>query len=241
MTALLAIGLMLACSACTSTSTGGKNLDTRIHAYLLAHPEVLIEMQEINARNAEAIRIAQMRDLVRANADALFRDDRDASAGPKDARIVIAVFEDYQCGHCKMEAAPVIAGLLQEHPDVRIVFKEFPIFGDKSQTAARLAIAAARQGKFLPVYKALMAAPELDDAVIDKILAANDVNVAQARTVANSAAILAQLDDVFRLAGKMNVRGTPAFIVGDEVIVGADTDRIEQLIAGEKHRAEGTR
>jgi protein-disulfide isomerase len=167
---------------------------------------------------------------VRAHAAEIFDDGRDPSVGPRGAKTVIALFSDYQCGHCKAEAAPGVAKLLREHPDVRFVFKEYVIFGARSQSAAGLAIAAARQGRYFPVFEAMMATPQLSDAQIDRILGAAGVDVARAHATARSPEVQAQLGDVTRLARVLGVDGTPTFVVGDRMIVGADIDQLEQAI-----------
>jgi protein-disulfide isomerase len=180
------------------------------------------------------------RETVLAHAAQIFEDRRDPSVGPKDAKTVIALFSDYQCGHCKAEAAPGVAKLLEEHSDIRIVFKEYPIFGARSQSAARLAIAAARQGRYLPVFQAMMATPQLSEAQMDRILGANGVDLEQAHATARSPAVQVQLDDVTRLAHALGVDGTPTFVVGDRMIVGADMDQLEQAIGRAPPRHDGS-
>jgi protein-disulfide isomerase len=220
------------CAAAAPKPAEDKALNDKIHAYLVAHPEVLLEMQDALSRKQAAGKSS----VARARAARLFLDARDPAAGPKDAGVVIALFQDYQCGHCKAEAMPAVFKLMAEHPDVRFVFKEHPIFGAKSQAAARAAIAASKQGKYLPVFKALMAATALDDAKIDEILKANGVDLSRAHADEDSPALAKQIDDVATLGEELEVEGTPTFVVGDKVILGADIGEIEQAIAGIKKR-----
>ena len=132
-----------------------------------------------------------------------------------------------------------MARLLEEHPDIRIVFKEYPIFGARSQAAAKLAIAAARQGRYFAVFEAMMATPQLGTAQMDRILGANGVDLEQAHATARSPEVQAQLDDVTRLARALGVDGTPTFVIGDRMIVGADMDQLEQAIGHTPPRQDG--
>jgi len=198
----------------------------KVHAWLLAHPEVLVEMTEaLEARSA-----ARKQSAVKSRAARLFHDPRDPAVGPAKAKVVIALFQDYQCGHCKAEAMPEVVKLVKANPDLRVVFKELPIFGAKSEAAARAAIAAARQGKYFPVFQALMADGKLDAAAIDAALKANGVDLGRAHADAADKATTALLDDNRTLAGEVGADGTPAFIIGDKVVIGADIEEIEKAI-----------
>lgn len=204
----------------------------KVHAWLLAHPEVLIEMTQA----LDAKQTAQKQSAVKSYTAQLFSDPRDPSVGPKNAKIVIALFQDYQCGHCKTEAVAAADKLLADYSDVRIVFKELPIFGPKSQSAARVAIAASHQGKYFPVFKALMADRSLDTAAINAVLKSAGVDVKRAHADADSQAITTQLLDNEKLAREVGVEGTPTFVVGEHVIIGADMEEIEKAISELRHQ-----
>lgn len=199
----------------------------KVHDWLIAHPEVLEEMtQALEARQA-----AKIAKIVKSRSAQLFSDPRDPAVGPKKAKVVIALFQDYQCGHCKVEAMPAVVQLVKDHPDLRIVFKELPIFGGKSDAAARAAIAAARQGKYFGVFQALMADRKLDAASIDAALKANGVDLKRAHADAADRTTTALIEDTEALAREVGANGTPTFIIGDKVIIGADVEEIEQAIA----------
>src|SRR5205814_2040251 len=119
-----------------------------------------------------------------------------------------------QCGYCKL-AAPQVVQLSKEHPDVRFVFKEFPIFGGVSDTAAKLALTPQVKAKGLEVYQAWMAERHLDDAGLDRTLTAAGVDPVAARKAAQDPAIERQVMDVRALATALRIEGTPAFVVGD--------------------------
>ncbi|HEX4708826.1 DsbA family protein, partial [Phenylobacterium sp.] len=139
-------------------------------------------------------------------------------------------FFDYRCGYCKL-AAPDVVKLINENPDVRFVFKEFPIFGAVSDTAAKIALTEPAKAKGVELYKALMADRALDDAALDRHLAEVGVNPAAARKDADQPLIARQLLDTHALAEALRIEGTPAFIVGQTMIPGADMTALRAAIA----------
>ena len=100
-------------------------------------------------------------------ADALFHQANDPMTGNPNGKITVVEFFDYQCPHC-IDMTPVIDGLVKKNPDVKVVFKEFPIRGQMSELAARAALAAHAQGKYFELHKALMESkqePLTEDAI----------------------------------------------------------------------------
>jgi protein-disulfide isomerase len=186
----------------------------RVYAYLMEHPEVLREVSEkLQAKETAA------------SSGMLENDPRDFVANPKGA-ITVVEFFDYRCSFCIRAAGPV-AELIKANPDVRFVFKELPIFGATSTSAARGALAAKDQGKdYLAIHHALMSTPGLDQAAIDRILVANGVDMSKADVTA----LESHLDDNHKLASAVGVNGTPTFIVGDSTIPGADMDALNTAI-----------
>ncbi len=128
--------------------------------------------------------------------------------------------------------------LIQTNPDVRVVFKEFPIFGPTSERAAAGAIAVKKAGgDYLGVYHDFMAARPLDVAAIDAILRTRGVDPAKLDQPELKAAATQQLTDVRNLAIALDIQGTPAFIVGDTLIPGEDLAAVKAAI--EKARGKG--
>ena len=217
----------LALSACQKQADA--EFGAKVRAYLLEHPEVLEEM---------ALKLREKQTLAAAKASAatvnkyrqqLERDPRDVVINPNGEFTVVEFF-DYRCGYCKV-VAPEMMKLMQENPDVRFVFKEFPIFGEVSETAARIALTAEGKTKALQLYKALMEDRGLDEAALDRHMVEAGLDPATVRKAAGSPAITEQLDDVRTLAQALGLQGTPAFIIGDYVIPGADLDAVKAAIA----------
>ena len=235
--ALLALaGLTL--TACQKSDDAA--FGQRVRAYLLSHPEVLQEVaQKLDARQAAA----EANDQRRAKAllpglrPAIERDPRDFVANPGGA-VTVTEFYDYRCPHCA-EAAPKVMALIQANPDVRFVFKEMPIFGPTSEHAARAALAVkTAHGDSLGVYQAFMNARPLDDAAIDRIALRNGAQAADLSPAA-APAVNAHLAQTAALFTKLSLGGTPAFIVGDSIILGADMPAVDIAIARTRAKARG--
>ncbi len=235
-TVLALAALALSATGCSARDAASdKAFGAKVRAYLLEHPEVLQEaMSRLQAKeDATAAAVAQA--AISHNRTAIERDARDPATGPAAGKIVVTEFFDYRCPYCKA-SAPEIPTLLKRHPDVRLVYKEFPILSPESDRAARLALAAAKQGKYEPVHQALMKAAKLDDATMEAILAQAGVDVARARADAQSAQITAQIADVHALGREIGVTGTPAFVVGEKVENGWSEPALEAdlVAAGSK-------
>lgn len=218
----------LALSACQKPEDDDA-FGQKVRAYLLKHPEVIEEA-------VVKLRQNQMLDQAKAGASnvAKFRtqleqDPRDLVINPK-GEITIVEFFDYRCGYCKV-VAPEVVKLLQENPDVRLVLKEFPIFGEVSDTAARMALTPQGKTKGLELYKAWMSDRGLDEAALDRHLQEAGLDPAAVRKAADSPEIAAQIRDIRLLAGALGLEGTPAFVIGDYLIPGADMGAVRAALA----------
>jgi protein-disulfide isomerase len=194
----------------------------KVEKYLYAHPEV-VEVA-ITLRNAEnfAPRVAKYRTQLTA-------DPRDLVINPK-GKITVVEFFDYRCGYCKL-VAPDVVKLVQDNPDVRVVFKELPIFGEVSDTAARMALTPQAKAKGFKLYASLMADNGLDEAGLDRHLSDAGLDPAVVRAAAASPQVQAQLLETRALAGALGVEGTPAFVVGDYMIPSANIAAVRAAIA----------
>jgi protein-disulfide isomerase len=229
--------LAVAATACSRAPAGDKAFEERVHAYLIAHPEVLQEMQIAYVRKQQTAAVERARPLIQQHKTEIFADARDPYVGPKDARVTVVQFADYRCPHCKTEATPAVLAMIKKYPDVRFVFKEYPIFGVPSQAASRAALAAWKKGKYLPVYEQMMAQPDLDSAAIVQILQKNGIDPTEAARIGGAGDVTTHLIDVQKLAAQLGVDGTPAFIIGDTMVPGADMAEVERLIVEARKKA----
>lgn len=229
-----AIGLVAACaqdSSAQSSTMSRADVEEIVRDYILENPEIiedaLIELGERQkAEEAEAARRA-----VADNADALFQNAADYTIGPDDAAVTVVEFFDYRCGYCK-RATDFVAGLPAAYDgDVRVVFKELPILSPESRQAALAALAAGEQGKYFEMHVALMESrSDFSESAINAVAEAAGVDVDRMRADMESTDVQKQLSDSVALARALNVTGTPAFIVGDQTVPGANTPAVTRLI-----------
>jgi protein-disulfide isomerase len=146
--------------------------------------------------------------------DKLFHQANDPIGGNSRGRITIVEFFDYQCGYC-LKMAPIIANIIKNNPNVRIVFKDFPIRGPLSETAARVALAANKQGRYYVFSHSLLTATSpLTVNRLFVIAKQHHLNVHKLRKDMASTAISNQLAANNALAEELNVTGTPTFYIG---------------------------
>jgi protein-disulfide isomerase len=227
--AAFALALALSLAGCKQADEAfGK----KVHAYLMAHPEVIEEAAQKLQQNRAAQADTAARQAIPKHRAELERDPRDFVANP-DGKLTVVEFFDYRCGYCKL-AAPEVLKIIENNPDVRFVFKEMPIFGDVSDRAAKIALTQAGKGQGLALYQGWMAEKALDDAAIDRHLRNAGLDPAETRKAADAPEIARQIADVHALATALKIEGTPAFVVGDVMIPGADMDALRTAITKAK-------
>jgi protein-disulfide isomerase len=231
------LSILAACAvALAGCERSDQAFDNRVHAYLLKHPEVLQEVADALHAKEEARAVAMSEQAIGPNRPAIERDPRDFVANPNGA-VTVTEFYDYRCPHC-INAAPAVLKLIKNNPDVRFVFKEYPIFGPKSETAAAAAIAVKRAGgDYLGVYSEFMAARPLDEAAIDRILGEHGIKPDALQKPDFQQAATDQLVATQQLAAGLGLTGTPAFIIGDTVVPGDRMDAVQAAIASARTQA----
>ena len=239
--ALSSLALTSACHAQPPESPADVAFGKRVRAYLLAHPEVLEEaIAKLQARE-DAAKATDARAAIASRRTLLEQDPRDPVLGNVKGAVTVVEFFDYRCPFCKA-AEPDVEKLLADNPDIRLVLKEFPILDLEDQShisedASRAALAARAQGRYGPVHRALLADKHLDENGIVTVLKAAGVNAAQAQAVESAPATTTQIADVRALAHALGVDGTPAFVVGDTMIAGAQMDLLRAAIAAQRQAA----
>lgn len=226
----VAVTAALALSACQKQADA--EFGAKVRAYLLEHPEVLQEM---------AIKLQEKEKLAEANASKaavekfraqLERDPRDLVINPAGT-ITVVEFFDFNCAYCKV-VAPEVVKLVEETPDVRLVLKQFAFQTEDAIAAAKVTLTDAARPLALPLYRELLAQKPLNAAAIDRSLVAVGLDPAATRAAAASPAIAQQIEDAHALAAQLKIEGTPAFIVGDKVIHGADIDGLRAAVAAQR-------
>ncbi len=239
--AAFALGIALSLSA--GRSYGGESsavlskgeIEQIVREFILRHPEVLMESVRAYQERERAAAQQRSRDAVVAKRGELFEDAASPAAGEAGAGIAIVQFFDYNCGYCR-RVTPTLTKLLEEHGNVRMIFRELPILGPESHTAARAALAAHKQGAYLRFHRALM---DLQSPVtapaVEETARKLGLDIARLKTDMDSMEVQAMLTDNQRLANAIGVQSTPSFVIGDELVSGAlDLAGFQALLAKAK-------
>jgi protein-disulfide isomerase len=202
-----------------------------IREYLLNHPEVIVEsLRRAEQRQREAAR-AKSRAAVQAHRQELVQSPDSPVGGNPAGDVTIVEFFDYRCPHCR-RMVPVLRTILAEDRGVRLVYKEMPILGEESVLAARAALAARAQGKYVEAHDRLMAETgPITRATVVAVLAGLGLDEDRLRGDMDAPEVVAHLARELALAQALGIDGTPAFVIGGELVVGAvDIGTLRELV-----------
>lgn len=189
-----------------------KQMEKVVHDYLVANPEVLLEASQALQQKQQQNMQQQAQSAIKENTDQLFQGKTTVAGNPK-GNVTIVEFFDYQCIHCK-KMSPILDNLIKKDSDLRVVYKEFPIFGKSSEVASRAALAAGMQGKYQAMHNALITVDKrLNDQIVMDTAKSLGLDVKKLKTDMQSKEVTAALDANRELAEKLHLMGTPAFII----------------------------
>ncbi len=203
-----------------------------VREYLLENPEVIEQAMRALQAKREAAREQVVRNVIRNNRAEIFSHPMTPVSGDPGGDVTLVEFFDYQCGYCKRSLAPM-KELLASDGKLRVVWKEFPILGPMSRFAARAAMAAAKQDRYLDFHLAVMGvSEELTESSVMGIAEGLGIDVDRLRRDMEDPAIETYLDETHRLAMDLGITGTPAFVIGETLVPGAvGVARLRELIA----------
>ncbi len=221
----------------SETSPTQPFMDKAIEQYLLSHPEVIeqaLKSLDVKRQEEQQRRIKQ---TIAGLHKQLLEDPDSPVSGNASWDITVIEFFDYQCGYCKQVASSVTQ-LQRDDSNVRVAYKDFPILGDASVFAARAALAAQMQGKHQVFHEALLSS-KLNLTKEEVLSIAERVGLDRKRLEVDMR--LPKWDDLIErnrtLAGALTISGTPGFIVGGELHVGAlGLEGLKQLVAKARGR-----
>lgn len=203
----------LADPAASLSSGDRRAIEAVVHDYLLAHPEVLPLAMDNLQRKANTERLAGLRDAVETPYPG-------AVLGNPKGTLTLVEFSDFACGYCRKSVADV-ARMVKENPDLRVVMRDMPILSEQSEPAARMALAAAEQGKYAAFHDAMFAAGQPGPETIEAAARVAGLDLARAREAAGSARIGQEIARNIDHARQLGFDGTPSWVIGDELISGA--------------------
>ncbi len=216
-----------AASAFSSDQKSG--IEAIVKEYLLANPEILLEVQTRLEAKMEKEQEERLKTAIKSNADELYRRADAPSAGDPKGDITVVEFFDYNCGFCKRGFSEV-SKLIENDKKVRVVFKELPILSKGSEEASRVALAAKKQGKYWDVHRALLEyRGSVNGESALKIAGKQGLDVEKLKADMESPEVTGEIDKVRELAQKMGINGTPHFLIGDRTIPGAPDNLYDQI------------
>jgi protein-disulfide isomerase len=205
--------------------------EQRVRTYILEHPEIVAEaINRLEARQGEQ-ETAEAHAILKSKSDEVFRDPDSPVGGNPSGDVTLVEFFDYNCPYCRM-MPPVMAEAVAADPQLRIVYKEFPILGPNSVFAAKAALAANKQGKYYAFHQALyQIRGPLDEGKVLEVAGSVGLDIGRMKTEMQDAAVEGQLEKTGKLAQALRITGTPGFVVGDQLTTGAtDLTTLQALI-----------
>jgi protein-disulfide isomerase len=224
--ALLALTLCAAPASAQTFSDGQRGeIETIVKNYLVTHPEVLEEaMAELNKRQAAAETERHEASIVQ-NSETIFNSPRNVTLGNKSGDVTFVEFFDYNCGYCKRAMTDML-DLMKSDPKLKVVLKEFPVLSEGSVDAAKVAVAVRMQdpggAKYLDFHQKLLGGRGQADKA-RALAAAKEAGLDVARIEKDMASpeARATIEENFKLAESMGMNGTPSYVIGKQVVVGA--------------------
>lgn len=198
--------------------------DRQTRSYLVANPDILPEMASALQRQDAQRRLAGIEDQVTAAFPGA------VLGNPQGTRTLVE-FSDYACGYCKA-SLPHVKALLAADPELKVVIREWPIFPG-SEDAARMSLAAAKQGKFAAFHDAMYAHGPPSPDTVRRAAEVAGLDLAQAQVTARSEEVTRELAQNMAWAEQLGFTGTPSWIAGGEIIQGAvGPDRLRGALNG---------
>jgi protein-disulfide isomerase len=220
------ISAALLCTALSTSAFAAMTAEQKteigqiVREYLLANPEILREMStelELKEKAAEA---EARTTFLKENADKIYKQAIDPVIGNPKGDVTLVEFMDYNCSWCK-KAVAELATLLEGDKNLKVVIKEFPIFGEGSEFAARAAMAATKQGKYWELHRALFEseAPVTEEVTL-QLAEGLGIDIEKLKVDMSAQEITDSLAATQAMAIAMKINGTPAFMVDDRVFPG---------------------
>ncbi|MGY8990429.1 MAG: DsbA family protein [Rhodospirillales bacterium] len=213
-----------------------ETIEKVLREVLRTNPEIVVEAIEAYRAKQEAEKANKAREALASRRKELNGGAMTPIGGNPKGTVTVVEFFDYQCGYCK-RVFPSILALIQSDKRIRYVFKELPILGPASMLASRAAIAAWEidQKKYLPFHTALMASRgRLNEGKILRIAKDSGINPDELQKQMKEPEVFQELQNNLNLAQALNINGTPAFIIGNQIIPGAvSLDELKRMVEAE--------
>lgn len=193
-----------------------------VRDYLVKNPEVIEEaLRELEKRHVEAENKARAA-AIAENRQTLLNSPNQVVLGNPDGDVTIVEFFDYNCGYCKRALSDLV-DLMKMDPKLRVVLKEFPVLGRESFEASQIAIAVAEQDKYFDFHRALLSEKGGRSNKARALTVAEGLGIDMDRLKKDMEAdkVADTISEVYDLANRLGINGTPAYVIGNEIVEGA--------------------
>ena len=207
-----------------------EDVEKIVRAYILKNPQIIQEAI-VNLRQMQmAEQQKRQEEGLKKYTKEIFNASHDYVAGNPKGDVTIVEFFDYNCGFCRRAFKDVLK-VIEKDKNVRVVFKELPIFGAPSEAAARAAIASIKQNKYFEFHSKMLLDPgNANEAKALKIAKELGMDIKKLKADMKSEETTKAIAANSRLANNIGLEGTPLYIVGNEIIPGAPEDLTDQIL-----------
>jgi len=229
--AVLAVFLAITPLAASAQDLSDARIKELVYEAILENPQIIMDAVAILQQREDQAAAAAARSVLNDQRQLLENDPNAPVLGNPDGDVTVVEFFDYNCPFCK-RAMPEVQALLDADPNVKVVYREWPVLGEGSVYAARAALAAREQGKYEEFHWALMGAKgRLEEARVLKIAADTGLDLDRLKADMNAPAVEEHIAASMQLAQALGFNGTPSFVIGDALVPGlVDFEQLQQYV-----------
>ena len=226
------LGLALMTPAAHADELSREEIKEIVLETIRENPEIVIEAADLWRAKQQQAQEERASETLAALRPTLERDDNAPVLGNPNGDVTVVEFFDYNCPYCR-RVKPAVEALLENDPDVRLVYREWPILGEGSVFAARAALASRKQGKYEEFHWAMMGMQgRAEEASVLRIAESIGLDIKQLRRDMDDPAIDEHIATSVRLTGILGFGGTPSFVIGDALVPGlVSAEALNQHVA----------
>ncbi|MEX5597466.1 DsbA family protein [Pseudophaeobacter sp. C1-32P7] len=203
------------------------------------NPEIVMEAVALLEKQQADAQAETQAEVLRSQRDLIERDPNAPVLGNPEGDVTVVEFFDYNCPYCR-RVKPEVRALIEEDPNIRLVYREWPILGDGSVFAAKAALAARVQGKYEEFHWAMMAIKgRAQEATVLRVAEEVGLDLEQLKKDMEAPEVAEHIATSMRLTQALGFNGTPSFVVGDALVPGfVEKDQLSELVSTARDRAE---
>ncbi len=206
----------------TFTNLYSDEFDYKVEEFILNNPEIILQSLKNYEKKKNDEAQVDLKRKIAKNREKIFESYSPQYSGKKLGKKIIVEFFDYNCSYCK-KAHEDIEKLLENYKDLKVIYKNFPILSEKSVELAKLSILVAEQDneKFNKFHKKLLNIKGMiTDSKLEKISNEINLDLISLKEKISNKNVNEKLSQDFELAKELGLKGTPVFIIDDEIFMG---------------------